>query len=259
MKTKMCPKCKHEFAARGGNYDKHERACSGVYQPFVKLSSCKYCSLNFEHLTTSQRANHSRWCVDNPKRQDYIDSARDISQMNTPEALAKASAAIKKAHARGAYSLAPQKGVKTKRDNGNHRHTEESKQKIREKALASSHRRLVRSIRPYTQIDGSVVMLDSSWEEALAIRLDDLGIKWFRPDLPIKYCGVDGRDHNYFPDFYLPDYDIFLDPKNPAAVKAQQEKLDVLMKMMDNLIIIENLEGCKKFTPTKAAEGSSPV
>jgi hypothetical protein len=212
----------------------------------MKMVECKYCSVCFEGLSRSQIANHSRWCFKNPRRQEYV-IKNDGSQLHTQDAAANRRAGIKKAHDRGAYAGAACKAVDTKRKRGNLNHTEESKEKIRTKALASNHRRLIRSIRPYTKKDGSIVMLDSSWEEELARRLDELGIEWCRPDVPIKYQTSDGKIHNYFPDFFLPEYNLFLDPKNPFALKAQKEKIDVLKKIMDNLLIIETLDGCKTF------------
>jgi hypothetical protein len=90
-------------------------------------------------------------------------------------------------------------------------------------------------------------MLDSSWEEALAKRLDELKIEWIRPKLPIQYLTPNGKTHNYFPDFYLLKYDMFLDPKNPYALRVQKEKIDIIKSIMNNLIIIETLEECQSF------------
>ena len=148
---------------------------------------------------------------------------------------------IKKAHKDGKY------------DGVNHsfsgwKHTDETKQHLRERALASPHRRLVRSIREYTQKDGTIIKLDSSWEEALAIRLDELNITWERPD-PIKWIDLNNVTHNYFPDFYLKDYNVYLDPKNPYAIKAQQNKLNCLTEQIKNLVIITSLEDCKNYKP----------
>jgi hypothetical protein len=127
-------------------------------------------------------------------------------------------------------------------------HSLATKQHLKEKALASPHRRLVRSIRQYTKTDGTIVNLDSSWEETLAIRLDSIGVNWVRPT-PIKWIDDIGVTHNYFPDFYLVDFDVYLDPKNPYAVKAQQSKLKCLTEQIKNLVILTGLEECKNFTP----------
>jgi hypothetical protein len=132
---------------------------------------------------------------------------------------------------------------------GNLKHSQITKDLLREKALASPHRRLVRSIREYTKLDGTVVMLDSSWEEALAKRLDEIFVEWIRPENPIRYVGKDKKEHNYFPDFYLPKYNVYLDPKNPMAIKAQKDKIEILEKKMNNLIIIKSLLECQTYEP----------
>jgi hypothetical protein len=59
----------------------------------------------------------------------------------------------------------------------------------------------------------------------------------------------DNKIRNYFPDFYLPAYNLFLDPKNPAAINAQKNKLDILKKLMNNLVIIDNLNDCQSYSP----------
>ena len=199
-------------------------------------------------MIASERANHSRWCLNNPLRESYV-KKNNGSQLRTPEAIEKRVASIKKAHVDGKYDGAITKGVATKRKNGKLTHTEETKKLLSEKALASKHRRLIRSVRNYVKKDGTIVMLDSSWEEHLAIRLDELGVNWIRPETPIPYITHDGKTHNYFPDFYLPDFDLYLDPKNPAAVNTQKEKLDILKKTLYNLVILTSLQECKCYKP----------
>jgi hypothetical protein len=185
-------------------------------------------------------ANHSRWCDKNPKRNSYKKSNKSNgSQLNTLEARAKAIEGIKKAHADGKYV----KSQEARRGMPGRKHTEETKQLIREKALASPHRRLKKGTVMYKG-----VLLDSSWELELAKRLDELEIKWVRPD-PIPWVDEEGVTHNYFPDFYLEDYGLFLDPKNPQTVKVQKKKLDCLLTQYKNIVIIESIEECKLFTP----------
>ena len=45
------------------------------------------------------------------------------------------------------------------------------------------------------------------------------------------------------------DFDVYLDPKNPYAIKAQESKIKCLTKQIKNLIIIKGLEECKNYTP----------
>jgi hypothetical protein len=244
MKTTKCNNCNVEINNRG--FAQHRKACNGTgpATKFIKLSGCPHCAINLNIFEIANRANHVRWCIKNPKRQLYVESAH-CTQMHTAESVTKRITGIKKAWADGKY------------DEVNHsypgwKHTEKTKQHLREKALASPHRRLVRSIREYTQKNGTIVKLDSSWEEALAIRLDSINVEWARP-APIKWVDKKNITHNYFPDFYLPEYDLYLDPKNPYAIKAQQSKIDCLTNQIKNLIIIKSLTECNNFTPDQCS------
>lgn len=128
------------------------------------------------------------------------------------------------------------------------KHTEETKRIISEHGLKSNHRRLIKSVRPYMTKDGLTVMLDSSWEEIVAKRLDFLDVKWYRPP-SMKWVDKTGKERNYFPDFYLPDYDLYLDPKNPFAVKVQSEKVDYIESNYSNVVFLRTEEECSNFRP----------
>lgn len=213
---------------------------------YVRATKCKYCAKSFELLNTSERANHTRWCDKNPKRKSYVNNLEYARSCITEEARQRNNEGIKKAHTEGKYKGAQKKSIETRKLNGTLKHTEETKQLIREKALASPHRRLKKGTVMYKG-----VLLDSSWELELAKRLDELEIKWVRPD-PIPWVDEESVTHNYFPDFYLEDYDLFLDPKNPQAIKVQKKKLDCLLTQYKNIVIIESIEECKLFTPNNA-------
>lgn len=207
---------------------------------YKKLFSCKHCNLSFDSLNTSQRANHSRWCKLNPKRKDYVNSLRKngpgtykLSDDKRIERNKKISDAWK----RGAYSNADFEGFKGKK------HSDETKEKLREKALQSNHRRLKKNTILYKD-----VLLDSTWEFELAKRLDELSVKWIRPE-PIPWTDKEGKVHNYFPDFYLPDYDLFIDPKNNYAFNVQKNKIQILLKTYKNIKFLYSLEECKNFIP----------
>lgn len=244
IKTKkVCNKCGYSFSARGGNYKKHINVCDGSYDPFTKMKCCKYCLIEFDaNIIASQIANHVRWCEKNPKKTIYKNDMQVARSGITAESRKKQAEGISKAHKQGKYSHIDRSKWLTGRT-----HTNESKALISQKALVSKHRRLVRSVREYVKRDGTVVMLDSSWEEALAKRLDEIGVNWIRPNDPIEYKTKDGKVHNYFPDFFLPDHNFYLDPKNPAAVIAQKEKVEVLLQTIPNLLILKTLEECNKF------------
>jgi hypothetical protein len=156
-------------------------------------------------------------------------------QLNTPEAIEKRKQRIKLAHERGCYDYIEfTKGRP---------HTTETKEKLRKLALNSNHRRLKKNTIIYNG-----VLLDSTWELVLAKRLDYLGIKWNRPE-PLKWKDESGITHNYFPDFYLEEYNLYLDPKNPHAFRVQKKKLDLLMKTYNNIVIIKTLQECQTYSP----------
>jgi hypothetical protein len=190
---------------------------------------CKYCSNEISNNV------HYRWCTKNPK---LLENKKNLSD----KIKIGASERVKKAHAEGKYKNAKYCRIGRK-------HTHEAKKKISESALKSKHRRLLKSTRPYKTIDGTIVLLDSSWEEALAKRLDKIKVKWIRPKVPIKWKDTHKNVRNYFPDFYLPDYNLYLDPKNPAAYNNQIEKINALQNCMSNLIILRTLQECIAFTP----------
>ena len=246
IKTKyQCVKCLNLFSAKGGNYKRHIQSCDGSYRKPGNRGICKYCKEKFDisDKPLGWMANHTRWCDKNPKRKEYADALR--ARDNT----AIMCEARRKTGRTNQYTAAmldgkevPESPMKGKPGTFLGRtHTEKSKQLMKEKALASPHRRLRKGMVEYKGI-----MLDSSWELELAKRLDELEIEWIRPE-PIKWIDAEGITHNYFGDFYLTEHDLYLDPKNPQAIRVQKEKLDCLLTQHKNIIIIDSLENCKTF------------
>ena len=78
--------------------------------------------------------------------------------------------------------------------------------------------------------------------------MDKDNIEWLRPN-PIKWVDKNGCIRNYFPDFYLPEYDLFLDPKNPAAYKQQIEKVEWLLSNVKNLKFLLSEKEIELFSP----------
>lgn len=212
----------------------------------MSIRECKHCNTKFDisNKPSGWMANHSRWCDKNPKRQEYVDKLKNNGGISNVELM---NAARKKSGRTNQHTAGTFKGHKEetiqkwKLASTGKKHTEETKRIIQKKALLSKHRRLKKGTVEYKGI-----LLDSSWELALAKRLDDLNVKWVRPD-PIQWIDKDGVKHNYFPDFYLPDYNKYLDPKNPHAVKVQEKKLKMLFQQHSNICIISSLEECMNF------------
>lgn len=207
----------------------------------MKQSVCKHCNQIFDTTNKSHgwMANHSRWCEKNPKRKDYKNgSIKAVEAMNLKRIETGITNQFSKA--RLEHKEIPQHSYKGISIEGRP-HTDDTKEKIRQKALASKHRRLKKGVVEYKGI-----LLDSSWELALAKRLDELDIKWIRPE-PLEWFDKEGIVHNYFPDFYLIEHDIYIDPKNLYAIQVQKKKLDIVLKQYTNIIILDTIDKCKTF------------
>lgn len=142
----------------------------------------------------------------------------------TPESIQKRSASIKQAHAQGKY----QSLYEANKGRNKPPMPEETRKKLSERAKASGHRRLMRRTQEYCG-----VLFDSSWEVELAKWLNVNSIAWLRPE-PLRY------DDNrcYFPDFYLPEFTLYVDTKNDYLIKndsakvhkaAEQNKVEILI------------------------------
>jgi hypothetical protein len=79
---------------------------------------------------------------------------------------------------------------------------------------------------------GNIVTLQSTYELNLSEILFDLGIEWVRPKA-LKY-----DNKNYYADFYLPIYDIWLDPKNSYKAKQDVEKIEKVIKQNNVKLLV---------------------
>ena len=77
------------------------------------------------------------------------------------------------------------------------------------------------------------VKFDGSWEMKLAIWFDEHNVKWVRNTESFQY-EFEGKTRRYFPDFYLPDIDCFVEvkgwrvPKDEAKWKQFPHRLVTL-------------------------------
>lgn len=66
------------------------------------------------------------------------------------------------------------------------------------------------------------IWFDSKWEVTVAKSLDEFGIVWERPKQGFVWTDT-GR--KYYPDFFLVNYGIYLDPKNPYLQIKDAKKI----------------------------------
>ncbi len=88
---------------------------------------------------------------------------------------------------------------------------------------------------------GKNTTLQSTYELRMSCLLDELKIKWVRPRA-LKY-----NKRNYFPDFYLIDYDIYLDTKNDYLIRLDYSKIQqVILENAVKLHIVSNKQITKE-------------
>jgi hypothetical protein len=78
------------------------------------------------------------------------------------------------------------------------------------------------------------VWLESSYEYKVAVDLDKNNVNWIRP----KYLNYGTK--KYFADFYLVDYDVYLDPKNDYLITMDQEKIEQVIEENNVRVYILN-------------------
>ena len=94
----------------------------------------------------------------------------------------------------------------------------------------------------YTTVDGFEVLMDSTWEVALAKKLDELGIKWVRDEsMILEYKTVRGRKRKYIPDFYLPDFKLYVEVKGYWTDAARHKMKDVVERNQVEILVLESL------------------
>jgi hypothetical protein len=119
-------------------------------------------------------------------------------------------------------------------------HSEETKKKLSEIGRSNKYRRIMRHTQEYKG-----VLYDSSWEVEFAKRLEELGIDFERPKIPIEYKDAENNTHNYFPDFYIPKINKFIEIKNPYLFN-NDPKVQILKERVD-IIWLTDLDSISKF------------
>ena len=93
------------------------------------------------------------------------------------------------------------------------------------------------------QVSGQ--MLQGTWERNLALKFNELQIEWrkLQVNKDVWPYVIDGKLKNYTPDFYLPEYDVYLDPKGYWWGNDKRKIEEVKRQHADkHLIILEKVE-----------------
>lgn len=87
--------------------------------------------------------------------------------------------------------------------------------------------------------NGEVIYLQSSYEIRMADQLEKNNIKWIRPE-PITWVDKNKEKHRYYADFYLIDFDVYLDTKNDYLIVKDKDKINNVRKQNKiKLLIID--------------------
>ena len=121
--------------------------------------------------------------------------------------------------------------VSTRRERGTHLHTQDTKNFLSAKAIERGFGG--KNYRKTFEYNG--IFLESSYELRVAKELDKNNIKWIRPKR-LKWIDDSGKQRHYTPDFYLNDFNIYLDPKNDYLIKIDSVKVN-LCSIQNNVTI----------------------
>jgi len=85
--------------------------------------------------------------------------------------------------------------------------------------------------------DGSIVKLQGTWELAFAKWADQTNLEYTAHRGRINYV-LDGKKHSYYPDFYVEQWQCWVEIKNEYHYSIQKNKFDTLLKDGVNVKIL---------------------
>lgn len=193
-----------------------------------QLKYCQYCGK--ECTSKNSLSNHERLCQNNPNRQL---SEIEIYNKKKQEGIYSGT---------NQYIKAKQLGLPKPEI------SEETREKFRKvwlgKKLPDEMKNNIRnSVKSNIENDTwhnsfgikcyyKDICFDSSWEVEFAKFLDNKNINWIRPKNSFKYI-FENSEHSYYPDFYLSDYNLYIEikgiPVDKDYAKWEQfpEQLDI--------------------------------
>lgn len=86
-------------------------------------------------------------------------------------------------------------------------------------------------------IKGESFTSESSYETKLSELLNSLNVLWIRPNF-LWYEDLKGNKRRYYPDFYLPNLNLYLDPKNEYLIKTDISKIIRASEQNNKMIVI---------------------
>ena len=92
------------------------------------------------------------------------------------------------------------------------------------------------------------IWMDSSWEIIMAKRFDELKIKWERNNsIFFLWVDVNNIQHKYYPDFYLPSLNKYIEVKGFWTTKIKDKMDRVIKQNSFDLEILESVKVIKEW------------
>lgn len=187
---------------------------------FSLPANCQYCGKECKNGNSC--VNHERLCKENPNRKvlpiNHEDNLKEYrAKIKSGEVTVWNKGLTKESDiriAKACEKVAKYYETHEGSFKGKH-HTEESKQKIKNFAIENESFRHFGFRKPFYYNN---VKFQSSYEVEVAKSLDKNNIKWESPKR-FPYLDHKGNKHYYIADLYLPEYDIYLDPKNDFLIE----------------------------------------
>jgi hypothetical protein len=249
-------------------YPKYKKICSMCGQKFLTSDakkSPKYCSIICA-------TNYSRQFVDKSKISSSMKAAwrrGDFNKFRSNVEKSKISASMKAAWGGGAFGKFESKlkingmyNLKCVTCNENflnrHKNIKTCGKKCYLKLLSKQSRENPNcgGETNYKKYIYKNVCMDSSWEVKLAKFLDLNNIIWERSKkLVFLWTDIDNKKRRYHPDFYLPEYNLYLDPKNKFLMKKDQFKINQVLKENNINLIFGSLDEIRQQLQNKILKG----
>lgn len=240
--TKQCEKCDREI--RINNYERHLTACQGKKQGVTLKEEWKQKNGNYKCPFCGAERRRAGICF-HVWRKHTLEG----QQFNLKEAYAEPKVAWNKGLTEKDHLSVKQNSDSLRKGYESGRlvnafkgkqHTKEAKKSMSQKAKQRGlGGRFYRKVFKHKRKDDKIVLLDSSYELKVAKDLDKYNIFWERPK-PFIWFDSNGEDHRYYPDFYLVDFDVYLDPKNDYLIQKDQDKIKRVQKQNKIKVIILN-------------------
>jgi hypothetical protein len=110
----------------------------------------------------------------------------------------------------------------------------------------------------FSKYDNKLIDLQSTWELSIAEWLDSVNIIWSRPSKRIKWYYPETNQYKtYLPDFYLVDYNQYLDVKNPIKMMQDHAKLEHIKSIIP--LMVGDINCTKAFVAGLAGIEPTPL